>query len=162
MEKSSQHFGLDLFGTRIFSWPRSYTAYAPEVLLWWHSFLHLQYSVIHFCWGTKACSELSPWAFLPNFLITHPYAHKVTDFIFLGSKIIEAGDCSHEIKWHLLLGRKAMTNLDSLLKLETWLTDKGPYSQSYSFYSSHVLMWDLDHKEDWEPKNWCFWIVVLE
>ena len=116
MEKSSQHFGLDLFGTRIFSWPRSYTAYAPEVLLWWHSFLHLQYSVIHFCWGTKACSELSPWAFLPNFLITHPYAHKVTDFIFLGSKIIEAGDCSHEIKWHLLLGRKAMTNLDSLLK----------------------------------------------
>ena len=40
--------------------------------------------------------------------------------------------------------------------------DKGPHSQSYSFSSSHVQMWELDHKEDWAPKNWCFWIVVLE
>ena len=40
--------------------------------------------------------------------------------------------------------------------------DKGPSSQSYSFSSSHVWMWDLDHKKDWEPKNWCFWTVELE
>ena len=40
--------------------------------------------------------------------------------------------------------------------------DKGPYSQSYGFPSSHVQMLELDHKEDWVPKNWCFWIVVLE
>ena len=40
--------------------------------------------------------------------------------------------------------------------------DKGPYSQSYGFCSSHVQMWELDHKEGWAPKNWCFWTVVLE
>ena len=40
--------------------------------------------------------------------------------------------------------------------------NKGLYSQSYGFSSSHVQMWELDHKEDWAPKNWCFWIVVLE
>ena len=42
------------------------------------------------------------------------------------------------------------------------LTDKGPHSQSYGFSSSHVWMWELDHKEVWAPKNWCFWTVVLE
>ena len=40
--------------------------------------------------------------------------------------------------------------------------NKGPYHQSYSFSSSHVRMWELDHKEGWTPKNWCFWIIVLE
>ena len=54
----------------------------------------------------------------------------VTDFIFWGSKITADGDCSHEIKIHLLLGRKAMTNLDSIFK--------GPSSESYGFSSSHV------------------------
>ena len=65
----------------------------------------------------------------------------VTDFIFLGSKITADGDCSHEIKRRLLLGRKAMTNLDSILKSRdiTWPT-KGPSSQSYGFSSSHVWM----------------------
>ena len=58
----------------------------------------------------------------------------VSDFIFLGSKITADGDCSHEIKKCLLLGRKTMTNLDSVLKSR----DKGPYSQSYGFSSSHV------------------------
>ena len=61
----------------------------------------------------------------------------VADFIFLGSKITAAGDCSHEIKRHFLLGRKAMTNLDSILKSRD-ITDKGPYSQSYGFSSNHV------------------------
>ena len=65
----------------------------------------------------------------------------VTDFLFLGSKITVDGDCCHEIKRHLLLGRKAVTNLDSILKnLETSLSDKGPYSQSYGFSSNHVQM----------------------
>ena len=58
----------------------------------------------------------------------------MTDLIFLGSKITAEGDCSHEIKRHLLLGRKAMTNLDSILKKQThYFDDKGPHSQSYSF-----------------------------
>ena len=64
----------------------------------------------------------------------------VTDFIFLGSKITADGDCSHEIKRHLLLGRKAMINLDSILKSRHYFTNKSPSSQSYGFSSSHVSM----------------------
>ena len=66
---------------------------------------------------------------------------RVTDFIFLGSKITADGDCSHEIKRCLLLGRKAMTNLDSIFKKQRhYFADKGPSSQSYGFPSSHVWM----------------------
>ena len=86
----------------------------------------------------------------------------MTVFIFLGSKITTDGDCSHEIKRCLLLGRKAMTNLDSILKSRHHFADKGPYSQSYGFFSSHVWIWELGHKKVWAPKNWCFWIVVLK
>ena len=73
----------------------------------------------------------------------------VIDFIFLGSKITVDSDCSHEIKRRLLLGRKAVTNLDSVLNF----ANKGPSSQSYGFSSSHVRLWDLDHKKSVEPKN---------
>ena len=63
----------------------------------------------------------------------------VTNFIFLGSKITVDGDCSHKIKRCLLLGRKAMTNLDSLLKKQRhYFVDKGPSSQSNGFSSSHI------------------------
>ena len=62
----------------------------------------------------------------------------VTDFIFLGSKITADGDCSHEIKRRLLLGRKAMTNLNSTLKIRHYFADKGLSSHSYGFSSSHV------------------------
>ena len=64
----------------------------------------------------------------------------VTDLIFLGSKITADGDCSHEIKRHLLLGRKAMTNLDSISnkKQRHYFADKGLYSQNYVFSSSHI------------------------
>ena len=86
----------------------------------------------------------------------------VTDFIFLGYKITANGDCSHEIKRCLLLGRKAMTKLDSMLKKQRhYFANKDPSSQSYGFSSSHVWMWELDHKESWAQKNWCFWTVVL-
>ena len=54
-----------------------------------------------------------------------------------------------------------MTNLDSILKSRD-ITNKVPYSQSYGFSSSHAWMWELDHKESWVPKNWCFWTAVLE
>ena len=86
----------------------------------------------------------------------------VTDFVFLGSKITIDGDCIHEIKRCLLLGRKAMTNLDSILKSRDYFSSKGPSSQSYGFSSSHVWMSELGNKESWAPKNWCFWTVVLE
>ena len=56
-----------------------------------------------------------------------------------------------------------MTNLDSILKSrDITLTNKGLSSQTYGFSSSHVWMWELDCKESWAPKNWCFWTVVLE
>ena len=65
----------------------------------------------------------------------------VTDFIFGGSKITADSDCSHEIKRHLILGRKIMTNLDSILKSrDINFADKGLSSQSYGFSSSHVWM----------------------
>ena len=87
----------------------------------------------------------------------------VTDFIFLGSKITADGYCSHEIKRRLLLGRKAMENLDGILKSrDITLPTKVCLSQSYGFSSRPVWMWELDYKESWAPKNWCFWTVVLE
>ena len=133
---------------------------------------------------------------------------EVTDLIFLGSKITADGDCSHEIKKRLFLGKEVMTNLDSIgegngnplqcsclenprdrgawwaavcgvTQSRTWLkwlsssrqriknqrhyfADKGLYSQSYGSSSSHVWMLDLDHKEGWMLKNWCFRTGVLE
>ena len=87
----------------------------------------------------------------------------VRDFILGRSKITADGDCSHEIKRCLLLGRKAMTNLYRILKSrDITLPTKICNSQSYGFSSSHVQMWELDHKEGWVQKNWCFGNVVLE
>ena len=108
----------------------------------------------------------------------------VTDFIFLGSKISVHCKCSNEIKKlapckdfpggsdgkesacnarYLLLGKKAMKNLDIILKKQRHhFAAKDPYSQSYSFSSSHALIWELEHKEGWVLKNWCFQTVVLE
>ena len=80
-----------------------------------------------------------------------------------GSKITADGDCSYAIKRRLLLGRKVMINLDSILKSrDITLSTKVHLNQSYGFSSSHVWMWELDCKESWAPKNWCFWTVVLE
>ena len=78
-----------------------------------------------------ASGPITPWQIDGDTMQT------VRDFIFLGSKITTDGDVSHEIKRRLLLGRKAMTNLDSILKSRD-ITDKGPSSQSYGFSSHHV------------------------
>ena len=86
----------------------------------------------------------------------------VADFIFLGSEITVDCDCSHKIKRCLLLGRKSLTNLDSILKSRdiTLPTAKICIVKSYGFSSIHTQMWELDHKEGWAPKNWCFQIVL--
>ena len=85
------------------------------------------------------------------------------DFILGGSKITADGDCSHEIKRHLLFGRRVMTNLDSTFKSQRHdFANKGPPIQSCGFSSSHVWMWELDYTDSWALKNWCFWTVVLE
>ena len=73
----------------------------------------------------------------------------MTDFLFLGSKITLGGNCNHEIRRRLLLGRKAMTNLDSVLKSR----DKGQYSQACGLSSGHVWLQELDCKEGRMPKN---------
>ena len=59
-------------------------------------------------------------------------------------------------------GRQRMRWLDGILKSRHFFTNKGPSSQSYSFSSSHVWMWELDYKKSWALKNWCFWTMVLE
>ena len=72
----------------------------------------------------------------------------VADFILGGSKITADGDCTYEIKRCLLLGKKVMANLDSILKKQThYFPNKDPSSQNYGFSSSHVWMWELDCKE---------------
>ena len=86
----------------------------------------------------------------------------VTDFILGDSKITADSDCSHEIKRHLLLWRKPMTNLDSILKSkDVTLPTKVRLVKAMVF---PVVMygWELDYKESWVLKNWCFWTVVLE
>ena len=70
-----------------------------------------------------------------------------TDLIFWGSKITADGVCSHEIKRHLLLGRKAMTNLDSIKKQRHYFANQGPSNQSYGFSSSHVWMSELTKRK---------------
>ena len=79
-------------------------------------------------------------------------------------KITADSDCSCAVKRRLLLGRKAITNLGKILKSIgiTLPTKVQSYSQRYGFSSSHVQMWELDHKEGRALKNWCFWTVVLE
>ena len=96
--------------------------------------------------------------------IANKWGKKWKQCQILGSKINVDSDCSHKIKRCLLLGRKTLTNLDSILKRKQrhHLAKYGPYSQSYGFSSSHVRMWELDHTEVWEPKIWCFWTVMLE
>ena len=81
----------------------------------------------------------------------------VTDFIFFSSKITADGDCSKEIERCLLFEKKAMTK-----KQRYHFVEKGPYSQSYGFSSSHARMWEMDNKEGWAPKNRCFQTVALE
>ena len=86
----------------------------------------------------------------------------MADFIFGGSKITLDGDCSHEIKRHLLLGRTVVTNLESILKSrDITLPTKFCLTKALVF-PVVIWMWELDYKESWAPKNWCFWTVVLE
>ena len=88
---------------------------------------------------------------------------KQWDFISGGSKITADGDYSHEIKRRLLIGRKAMTNPESILKSgNITLLTKVHLVKAMVFPSSHVWMWELDYKESWVLKYWRFWTIVLE
>ena len=86
----------------------------------------------------------------------------VTEFIFLGSKIIEDSDCSHEIKTLASWKESYDKPRQYMKKQRHHFAHKGLYSQSYDFSSSRVWMWELDHKKDWTPKSWCFEILMLD
>ena len=89
----------------------------------------------------------------------------VRNFIFLGSQITADSDCSLEIKRRLLLGRKSMTNLDGILKSrDITLPAKVHLVKAMVFpvVMYNVQMWELNYKESWALKNWCFWTMVLE
>ena len=105
---------------------------------------------------TMASSPITSWQ------IDGEKVEIVTNFIFLGSKITADGDCSHEIKRRLSLGRKSITNLHSILKgKDITLLTKFCIVKAMAF---PVAMYgcDLDHKEGWALKNWCLWTVLLE
>ena len=87
---------------------------------------------------------------------------KLTDFIFLDSKITADGNCSHEIKRCLPLGWKAMTNLDSILKSRDIILPTKVDLVKAMVFPVVKYGCELDHKESWTLKNWCFWTVVLE
>ena len=80
-------------------------------------------------------------------LVQNEAGQRLTEFCQENTLVHEYANWSHEIKRHFLLGRKAMTKLDSILTC---------------FSSSHVGMWELEYKESWVSKNWCFWTMVLE
>ena len=86
----------------------------------------------------------------------------MTDFIFLGSKIIVVSVCSHKMKTLALWKESYDKPRQHIKKQRHHFANKGPYSQSYDFSSSHIWMWELDHKKCWASKNWCFQSVVLE
>ena len=87
-------------------------------------------------WKTKIIASVP----ITSWQIDGETVETVTDFILGGSKITADDDCSREIKRHLLLGRKVMTNLDSILKIRHYFVNKGPFSQGYGFSSSHARM----------------------
>ena len=86
----------------------------------------------------------------------------VTGLIFLGSKISPDGDCSQEIKTLAPWKKSYDQPRQCIKKQRHCFADKGLSHQSYGFTSSHVWMWELDNKESWAPRNWCFWTGMLE
>ena len=86
----------------------------------------------------------------------------VRNFSFLGSKITADGDCSQKIKTLALWKKSYDQSRQSIKKQRHYFADKGLYSQSYGFSTSHIWMWELDHKGGWAPKNWSLQTMVLE
>ena len=86
----------------------------------------------------------------------------VTDFIFLGPKITADGNCSHEMKRQVSWKKSYDQPRQHVKKQTHYFANKGPSDQCCGFSSSLAWMWELDYKESWVPKNWCFWTVVLE
>ena len=87
----------------------------------------------------------------------------VTDFIFLGTKTTADDECSPEIKKTLAPWKESYDQPRQHTKKQRhYFANKGLSSQGYGFSSGHTWMWELNYKESWVLKNWCFWTVVLE
>ena len=82
--------------------------------------------------------------------------------LFIPFKITADGDHSHEINFIAPWKKSYDKPRQHIKKQRHYFANKGPSSQSYDFSNSHIQMWELDHKEGWVPKNWCFQTVVLE
>ena len=108
-------------------------------------------------------TKIKAFGLITSWQIDGEIMETVTDFIFLGSKITADDDCSYEIKRRLLLGRKAMTNIDSILQSkDITLPTKVHLVKAVVFlgviYGCEI--WTI--KKTWVLKNWCFWTMVLE
>ena len=126
---------------------------------WWLGDAGSCIQVVSFVWILTVWYSLG----LASWEIDEETVDAMSDFIFLGSKITADGDCSKEIKRHLNLGRKVMTNLDSILKSRNiTLPTKVHLVKAMVFSTGHVWMWELDCEESWALKNRCFWTMVLE
>ena len=86
----------------------------------------------------------------------------VTDFTFLGSKSLWTVTAAMKLKTIEPWKESYDKTRQHIKKQRHHIADKSHYNQSYGFSSSHVQMWQLVHEENWAPKNWCFWIVVLK
>ena len=117
-------------------------------------------------WLKTQHSENEDHGIWPHHFVANRWQNKgnngtVTNFIFWGSKITADVDCSHEIKWRLLLGRKVMRNLDSILKSRDITLSTKVLLVKAVVFPTHIWMWELDCEENWVLKNWCFRTVVL-
>ena len=100
----------------------------------------LNEGVVFLFYGVNKETKIMAFSPITSWQIDRETVETVPDFIFLGSKITADGDCSHEIKRRLLLGKKVMTNLDSILKRRHYFANKCPSGQGYGFSSGHVWM----------------------
>ena len=127
------------------------------------------YLVLFMGWSTEGVASASSFHICGTGLSEHNQGLRtgsiqntsISVFQSCGSSTLH-GVCCHVIKRHLLPGRKAITNLDTILKSRDITLLTKVCHQSYGFSSSHVWMWELDCEESWALKKWCFWTVVLK
>ena len=179
LNHKGRNFILSKYVAELYSWnecvvctQESYTEFKSKVTNWarWTNVLQLQGNCLR-AFVTNQFSKYEAGSLSKGVVET------VTDFIFGGSKITVDGDCSHEIKtltpWKesydqprqqswTQLKRPSSSSRQHIKKQRHYFVNKGPSSQGYGFSSSHDWMWELDYKESWAQKNWCFWTVVLE
>ena len=131
------------------------------------NFGHLMWTLGHLMWEVGLKLNIQKTKIMTSSLITSWQIHgetmeTVKDFISLGSKITADGDHSREIKTLALWKKNYDKPKQHVKKQRHYFANKSPSSQTYGFSCSHIWVWELDHKESWALKNWCFCTVMLE